>query len=309
MNSLVSICIPAYKQPELLEKCLHSIVKQSYKQVEVLVSDDTPDKAVKIIVDKFAHQLNISYQKNETPLGSPGNWNAALDKAKGGYVMLMHHDDAFTSEHSLEKFIQPFSSNPTPDFVFGRNLSIERLSNGRPFNSAYFLKYYKHPLILLTGNFIGAPSNVMLRSTSVELYNSRYKWIVDIEFYIRLFQKGKRLYYIDETLVEIGIHEDQISNECVNNDEILLFENIFYAAENNLKIKSIKVYDFYWRLIRNAKISSLTQVTAFGLQAEMIPSFIKHIIAFQNNLPTTFLNIGITSKAFMTLGYIRNLVS
>src|SRR5687768_8351704 len=128
MNHLVSICIPAYQQPALLERCLRSITSQTYKDVEILISDDTPNDSVKIIVDKFAKDLNISYRHNLRPLGSPSNWNAALEKAKGQYVMLLHHDDLFANEYSLAKFVTPFEKDSSVEFVFGRSPSIETLS-------------------------------------------------------------------------------------------------------------------------------------------------------------------------------------
>ena len=138
MNHLVSICIPAYKQPALLERCLDSISKQSYNPVEIHISDDTPDDSVKIIVEKFAHELNISYHQNLKPLGSPQNWNAAINRAKGKYVLLLHHDDFFTKEDSLEKFIAPLEKDPSTEFVFARNPSIEDLSLGKSFSNIFF---------------------------------------------------------------------------------------------------------------------------------------------------------------------------
>jgi glycosyltransferase involved in cell wall biosynthesis len=305
MNHLVSICIPAYQQPALLERCFKSIISQTYKEVEVLISDDTPDDSVKIIVDKFAKDLNISYWQNLKPLGSPSNWNAAIEKAKGPYVILLHHDDYFASEHSLARFITPFEGNSSVEFVFGRNPSIETLSRGKPFSHKFFQQYYQDPELLLAGNYIGAPSNVMLRVSAIEPYHKIYKWIVDIDFYIRLFKTKKRFFYVDENLVNIGIHEGQVTNDCVNNDQVLLFENISYAMENNLTVRSLKLYDFYWRLIRNAGIKSPEQLCQVGLTKNSIPAFIRRIISLQRLIPGRFLQMGIFSKALMTVGFFK----
>ena len=198
------------------------------------------------------------------PLGSPQNWNAAINRAKGKYVLLLHHDDFFTNEDSLEKFIAPLEKDPSTEFVFARNPSIEDLSLGKSFSNIFFQRYYKETELLLAGNYIGAPSNVMLRISAVEPFHSKYKWIVDIEFYIRLFKSKKRFFYIDEKLIEIGIHEGQVSNECTTNHQILLFENIHYPIENNLKVTSVKLFDFYWRLIRNANLRSINQLHEIG---------------------------------------------
>lgn len=305
MNPLVSICIPAYRQPHLLKRCLASIAMQTYGPLEVLITDDSPEEDVKIVVEQFRDKLNIEYVKNEKPLGSPANWNAALRMAKGEYVMLLHHDDAFAMESSLTSYLQPFNQNRSIDFVFARNPTIGTLSQGKPFNASFFRKFYKVPDLLLTGNVIGAPSNVLLKASVVELYNPNYKWIVDMEFYIRLFRKQKKFFYIDQKLIDIGIHEGQVSNDCVDNHAVLLYENISYAGENNLQIHNIKLYDFYWRLLRNAGVRGLSQLTETDLRENEVPLFIKRMISLQKKLPYMLLRNGIVSKSVMALNYLR----
>jgi glycosyltransferase involved in cell wall biosynthesis len=304
MNPLVSICIPAYRQPELLERCLTSVLAQTYKRVEVLITDDSPEEDVKIVVECFRGKLNITYVKNTKPLGSPANWNEALQLAKGEYIMLLHHDDAFASEKSLAVFLSPFRQDPTPDFVFARNPTVERLSDGKPFDASFFFKFYRSPDLLLAGNVIGAPSNVLLKASAVEWYNTKYKWIVDIEFYIRLFRKRRRFFYIDQKLIDIGIHSGQVSNDCADNHTVLLYENISYAAENNLQIINGRLYDFYWRLLRNAGTRRLSQLTETGLQEAGIPSFIRQMVSVQQKFPPGVLRNGFASKALMAMSYL-----
>jgi glycosyltransferase involved in cell wall biosynthesis len=304
MNPLVSICIPAYQQPELLERCLSSIVQQTWKEVEVHVTDDTPGNGVKIVVDRFMDRLKLSYHKNATALGSPANWNAALANAKGDYVLLLHHDDAFASPDSLSQFLQPFQKNPTVDFVFGRNASINKLAGGKPFGAKHFFLYYREPELLLTGNFIGAPSNVLLKATAVERYNPSYKWIVDFEFYIRLFRKKRQFFYIDRELVTIGIHEGQVTNECIDNHDVLLFEYISFALQSNLQVRNRRLYDFYWRLLRNAGIRSSVQLTKLGFREEDLPAFIRQMISAQRLIPASVLQMGFVSKPLMMLNFL-----
>ena len=59
MNPLVTISIPIYKCEEFLIKCLHSILNQTYQNIEVsLINDQTPDNSVQIAEDFIAkHQL------------------------------------------------------------------------------------------------------------------------------------------------------------------------------------------------------------------------------------------------------------
>ena len=48
-SPLISICIPAYKRIDYLQKLLDSISIQTFKDYEVIVTDDSPDESVEIL--------------------------------------------------------------------------------------------------------------------------------------------------------------------------------------------------------------------------------------------------------------------
>ena len=56
MNPLVTIVIPVYKVEKFIKRCLLSVVKQSYKEIEcILVNDVTPDKSM-VVAEHFIQQ-------------------------------------------------------------------------------------------------------------------------------------------------------------------------------------------------------------------------------------------------------------
>ncbi|MDQ3100985.1 MAG: glycosyltransferase, partial [Bacteroidota bacterium] len=92
----VSICIPTYRQTAHLRKTLASIAEQTFKDVEVIITDDSPDDAVEQLVAEFAAALpRLQYARNSAPLGPPANWDHAISMARGEYIKIMHHDDRF----------------------------------------------------------------------------------------------------------------------------------------------------------------------------------------------------------------------
>jgi glycosyltransferase involved in cell wall biosynthesis len=52
-NSLVSVIIPTYNRPKYLKQAIESAVKQTYKNIEIIVSDDCSPESPQKIVDSF----------------------------------------------------------------------------------------------------------------------------------------------------------------------------------------------------------------------------------------------------------------
>lgn len=305
MSALVSICIPTYRQTFLLKENLDSICRQTFQNLEVIVSDDTPGDEVKDLVSLYQSGLPIQYFHHEPSLGSPANWNFVLKKAKGDYVILLHHDDQFAKDDALEKLLKPFQNNDV-DFVFGRNETIDAQPKGTSFNKAYWSRVSQDPTLLTAANLIGAPSNVLIKKEALAFYDEKLKWIVDVEYYTRMIKAGKKMAFVNEHLVKTGRHEGQITNLCLEDKMIQVYENIYYAKKHIDKVRHVKVYDFYWRLLRNTGIRSIKDIEKAGVKPDDVPYFIKKIVAFQGRLPREFLQVGPVSKLLMTVSFVNS---
>jgi glycosyltransferase involved in cell wall biosynthesis len=306
VQPLVSICIPAYKKPQYVVRCLESIIKQDYKHVEIVISDDSPDEDIKEAIAPYTNSLDIHYFHNQSPLRSPKNWNAALDKARGDYLLLLHQDDWLHAAHALTTFVVALKDESV-DFVFCQNTAIDEegkktILQARP----YLLKEMaKKPNHLLLAQVIGPPSNTMLKRRVDVRYDERFIWLVDVDYYSRILKKGYRYRYIDQHLVSIGLHEDQTTVFCRTNSDIIFKENIWFAGKlEKESFADILIYDYYWRLLRNYSIRSVKDILANGVQKEEIPAVILHMLSLQQKLTPTLLKNGIFSKALMSVNYL-----
>lgn len=223
-QELVSICIPAYRDAEGLERLLTSIAGQTYTQYEVIVSDDSPDDACENVAAKFMdtasgtpqeRKMQISYERHAATGRPADNWNAALSKAKGTYIKMMLHDDWFTAADSLERFVQLLDTHREVPFAFS---GTEQVSEDCRFarhildRDAALLEENIRNLFL--GNTIGAPSAVIFRRDG-NTFDPGLKWLVDMDFYLRVMKgEGKRFVYTNEPLVSIGISEKQMTSYC-----------------------------------------------------------------------------------------------
>ena len=84
----ISIIIPAYNVENYIAKCLFSIIKQSFKDFEILIVDDgATDRTNEIIkiFSKFDNRIKLIEQKNQ---GAGTAKNNALNQAIGKYIIL-----------------------------------------------------------------------------------------------------------------------------------------------------------------------------------------------------------------------------
>jgi hypothetical protein len=281
---------------------------QSFTDYEIIITDDSPDHSV----ENFVTGLNIpvNYNKNTSPAGTPENWNIAISKCTGTWIKLMHDDDWFTSSESLGIFKKNIDDYPGVDFFYcaynNVNLDTNTVKVERnTFVDRYFTKH--DPFYLLKKNYIGNPSCIVVKHSVKEKYNNKLKWIVDIEFYIRLLLKNKKNKYIPDVLVNVGIHDEQVTKYSFRKPEVEIPENFMLLEDYGTSIlKKIVTYDYYWRLLRNLKIKSDTELKKY-YPSMLNNSTISSMIGTQRKIPHYLLQNGFISKGLMLFSYIRNL--
>ena len=61
-NELISIIVPIYNVQQYLEKCVNSLIKQSYKNIEIILVDDgSTDKSGEIAMDLKKMIVELEY--------------------------------------------------------------------------------------------------------------------------------------------------------------------------------------------------------------------------------------------------------
>jgi glycosyltransferase involved in cell wall biosynthesis len=91
---LISICIPTYNGENYILEALNSIKNQSYKNIEVIISDDNSNDKTLEICEKFKSEVDFPvYIYNHLPNGIGSNWNNCILKSKGDYIQFLFQDD------------------------------------------------------------------------------------------------------------------------------------------------------------------------------------------------------------------------
>lgn len=93
MNSLISIIIPVYKVEQYLDECMHSIIGQTYRNLEIILVDDGSPDGCPLLCDAYAKQderIRVVHKPNG---GLSDARNAGLAIATGEYIGFVDSDD------------------------------------------------------------------------------------------------------------------------------------------------------------------------------------------------------------------------
>ncbi|WP_017316824.1 glycosyltransferase family 2 protein [Mastigocladopsis repens] len=113
---LVSVITPTYNRPEYLKAALTSAIRQTYRNIEIIVSDNCSPENPLPIVESF-QDPRIRFFRNSTNLGMFANTMNAFKKARGKYVASLLDDDMW-EEDFLEKLVPPLEAHPNLALAF-----------------------------------------------------------------------------------------------------------------------------------------------------------------------------------------------
>lgn len=281
----VSICIPTYNQVEYLKKCIQSILVQDYLDYEIVISDDSTNDTVKSYIDSLNLNQKISYYRNSPSLGTPENWNHAISKAKGKYIKVLHHDDFFTESNSLAQFVLMLENNPKADFGFSATLVWNINTNKKSIHSCsqnLLAKLKNEYHYLFFKNLIGAPSATIYRKEMAVKFDNRFKWLVDIDFYISALLKNNIVQYVDKPLIctSHGM-ESQVTQQVEYDKTIQLSEHVLLFSKIISQVKSHKNYlMFFDELFLRYDVNSISDLKDICEVPENLNGFLDQV--FQN---------------------------
>lgn len=93
MIEKISIVIPYHGRLSLFKETLESLRKQSFKDFEVVISDDTNDtENIKMLIDSYS-DLHIKYVKSSINLGAISNTLQGINNASNNFIHILHTDD------------------------------------------------------------------------------------------------------------------------------------------------------------------------------------------------------------------------
>ena len=207
-NELVSVLLSTYNSEETLGESINSLLNQTYKNLEILISDDGSTDSTKEICKKFQlKDERILLSSNKKNVGLTKSLNNLAQKASGSLIA-RHDADDISLPNRIEEQIQ-FMKKKGLDAVTTRSL-VKQNNKKRPGISFYIpnklLINRKNPFI--HGTLI-IKKNVF---QEIGYYDERFYFAQDYKLFYDLLNKGYKVRTLNKALYILNT-ENNISSE------------------------------------------------------------------------------------------------
>ncbi len=236
VQPLVSILIPTYNQPKFFEKALKSALSQDYRNIEIVVGDDSTNEETKELLERnyLKKYPQIRYFYHGGPLGGHGikNIEFVLDHAEGEFVSHLFHDDLYYPtkisrmmtcyEEDLSEQLGIVTS--ARDIIDENDNVIKRFNPWQPVRDVVLTaEQLGYGIFSNMANFIGELTTVLLRKKFLRqekgehLYRvSMYCGVLDTELadvstFLEMCRTGRSCMFLKDRLSAFRVHSDQNS--------------------------------------------------------------------------------------------------
>ncbi|MBQ7453830.1 MAG: glycosyltransferase, partial [Selenomonadaceae bacterium] len=301
---LVSVIIPTFNRPKYFKEALDSALAQTYRNIEIFISDNSTDDATEILMqDYLARDKRIKYFRHKN-FDADGNWNFArsYNNPDAEYVNWLMDDDLFYPT-KIEKMLEVYRNNPDITLVTSARNFISAEGKIIKNTQNVFGKDIKLPgneagkLLFTYQNYIGEPTTVLIRKKFLRdndlcynAYETGFFSLVDVSTWLYLLRQGNMFRFI-ECLSALRTHRHQMTYsskiyKCAPLDYATLLKQAWdekfflnniadfkVGATNLLKESSKRVNDFYKAGVHDGDGIALLEKTTFALAQFLVNGY------------------------------------
>ena len=278
-QELVSVIIPVYNSEKYIKRCIKSVVKQTYKKIEIIVIDDGSTDTTPMILDKLSSEyekIKVIHKKNE---GVSVARNDGLDNAAGKYIYFVDSDD-YIAKDAVEKLVFTKENTESDLVVCGFDYILNDNSHN---NIVYFQKMWKKDVKQyievfsekIYSLYYGALWNKLYDSKIIMKYNIRFaqdiSYAEDFLFNVQYLKHIQFVSHIPQVLYNYDATEE-CSLSRKNRDGTLLWN-----------MSKMRINHFI-NLCRDLKVEELCVNRAYKLMAYELMNPLHDIISSKKSL-------------------------
>lgn len=206
---LVSVVMATFNEPvNMIEAAVGSILNQTYRNIELLIYDDSTNPDSVAAIDKMADDSRVSVYRFPERKGFVESLNEGLKCAKGSFIARMDGDDLALSER-IDKEVDYLLKNPDIAVVGGQ---MDIMDEGGTVVShrSYPTGGLKLWLFSCARNPLAHPT-IMMRRDIVDKgyrYNENLKMSEDLDFWLRLINDGYKVANLSDTVLRFRVQSN-----------------------------------------------------------------------------------------------------
>lgn len=265
---IVSVVVITYNSSKYLLETLESIKFQSYKKIELIISDDgssdnTLEIARKWIAENKERFLNVKLINVKENKGTPSNCNRGIRASKGEWIKIIAGDDILL-RNAIKDYVNFINSNNQSlnndiDIIFSRiatfnqdKSQFKEMYNEKIKNYILFHKYIKQKhqkKLYCRGQVIQIITFIFSRAlyNSVNGFDEEYPLREDRPFAYKIINLGYKFYFMNKLTFLYRKHKDSVTSVRTDKKTFL-----------KMKIQNI------WKPDRKYRIPNLTKFERLG---------------------------------------------
>ena len=231
-HCVVSIIITSYNLGAFLEETIDSVLKQTYRQIEVIIVDDgSKDNYTIELLNQLSTNENLKIIRIPNSGVSVAR-NAGARAAQGEFLVFLDGDDLLSPDF-VEKCIGVYTKDPEAGMVYGITKLFGAANRIRPLDTP------KYKNLLIYNNIFGVTCMIKKeRFFEVKGFNHKMRHgIEDWEFFIRYCYEGMKVYRINKIIFYYRIRPVSRTKE-VNSSIKMTLQMRLEILSNNIDIYS-----------------------------------------------------------------------
>lgn len=228
---LVTVGVATYNSSKFVVETLDSIFSQTYKRIELIVSDDGSTDDTVMIVNNWIKKHASRFERVQVltvvqNTGTAANGNRQIKAARGKWVKFIAGDDVLFSD-CIDKLMSYIRDNQSVDWLFGKSVFYNGKIDDDCINEDGFTRYNTRLLKMLNGtaedqfksllkfnNFVG-PGHFFRRETLISVggFDEELFILEDHPMWLRLTGAGVKCYFLNDFIVGYRLSDQSV---CAN---------------------------------------------------------------------------------------------
>ena len=238
MNKKISVIVAVYNTEEYLDRCLESLLNQTYKNMELVIVEDCSTDSSRKLLKKYKENENIKIFYNKENRGLSYSRNYGLKKSTGDFIGYIDSDDYVEPDY-YEKLMRSIKDNKSDIAICDIKLVDEQT------NKIQRCKCYTNDFdvcSVVNNGFAASACNKLFKRKNIEKYPfAEGKVNEDIAVVIPTVIQAKKISYADTCYFYVQ-RGGSIQNSKFSDKRFDVFDGVKTTLE---RIKNEQDYEFY----------------------------------------------------------------